>query len=295
MMAACSPALHGELHGNVVGGLLYTDAMTPVRDSILLALLLAASPVFAADSSQWAIDIRAGTRLIAGSPSKDIGKLRAGIEFRMDPGWHTYWRYPGDSGVPPRFDFHESENLREAKVLYPAPRAFTDESGTSIGYLDHVIFPVDVTPIDPKKPVTLKVAIYYAVCQKLCVPADANLELKMGDKSSFDDSLAKAEAEVPKPVAPQQAGLTLHRVGGGSKPTVEFELAGANGKDTQIFVEGSTAEWALPIPRSVEGSKNRYSFMLDGLPPGTDPKAPLDLTFTIVGADKAIETKAHLD
>ena len=55
--------------------------------------------------------------------------LRAGIEIKLQPGWKTYWRYPGDSGVPPRFDFSGSENLKTAKVLYPAPHLFTDEAG----------------------------------------------------------------------------------------------------------------------------------------------------------------------
>jgi DsbC/DsbD-like thiol-disulfide interchange protein len=269
--------------------------MTPVRHSLICALLLTASPAFAADSSQWAIDIRAATRLIAATPAKGASHLRAGVEFRMDPGWHTYWRYPGDSGVPPRFDFDASDNVREAKVSYPAPQAFVDESGTSIGYLEHVIFPVEVTPRDPSKPVNLKVTVNYAVCQKLCVPGEASLALTLGDKSGFDPSLKAAEARVPKIVTPQQAGLSVHRASGAAKPSVEFDVAGANGKNTQIFVEGPTAEWALPIPKPVEGSQTRYSFMLDGLPPGTDPKAPLELTFTIIGAGKAIQAKTHLD
>jgi DsbC/DsbD-like thiol-disulfide interchange protein len=267
--------------------------MMLVRNSLLCAVLLAAPPAFAADASQWAIDIRSATRLIAASPSKDKSTVRAGVEFRMDPGWHTYWRYPGDSGVPPRFDFDASENLRAAKVLYPAPHAFKDESGTSIGYLEHVIFPVQVTPRDPKKPVRLKLTVNYAVCQKLCVPAEANLDLVLGDKSGFDERLKSYEAKVPTKASPQQAGLTARRASGAGKPSVEFEIAGE--KDVQVFVEGPTAEWALPIPKPVGDAKGRYSFELDGLPPGTDPKSPLDLTFTIVGADRAIETKTHLD
>lgn len=267
--------------------------MKPVRDSLLCALILAAQPASAADSSQWAIDIRAATRLIAATSAQGESKLRAGVEFRMDPGWHTYWRYPGDSGVPPSFDFHESDNLAEAKVLYPAPHAFEDEGMTSIGYPDHVIFPVEITPLDPKKPVHIKVMVNYAVCQKLCVPAEAHLELKLGGKSEFDDELQKAEAAVPQVVTPKQAGLTVRRASVGSKPGVEFELAG--GQASEVFVEGPTAEWALPIPKPVSGAPGRYDFMLDGLPPGADPKAPLDLTFTIVGADKAVETKTRLD
>jgi hypothetical protein len=62
-----------------------------------------------------------------------------------------------------------------------------------------------------------------------------------------------------------------------------------------VFVEGPTVEWALPIPKAIDAAKGRYSFALEGLPPGTDPKLPLDLTFTIVGTDGATETKTHLD
>ena len=60
--------------------------------------------------------------------------LRAGIELRLAPGWKTYWRYPGDSGIPPRFDFAKSRNVKSVTVRWPAPQRLTDESGTSIGY-----------------------------------------------------------------------------------------------------------------------------------------------------------------
>ena len=79
--------------------------------------------------------------------------MRAGVEIKMQPGWKTYWRYPGDSGVPPRFDFSGSENLKEAKVLFPAPHLFTDETGHSLGYKNSVIFPLVLAPQQPGKPV----------------------------------------------------------------------------------------------------------------------------------------------
>ena len=97
----------------------------------------------------------------------------------MQPGWKTYWRYPGDSGVPPRFDFSGSENLAAAKVLYPAPHLFTDESGNSLGYKDSVTFPLQVTPKQKGKPVTLRLKLDYAICEKLCVPAQGSAELAL--------------------------------------------------------------------------------------------------------------------
>jgi len=218
----------------------------------------------------------------------------------MQPGWHTYWRYPGDSGVPPRFSFAGSDNLASATVLFPAPHAFTDEAGTTIGYKGKVILPVSVVPRQKDKPVTLRAKIDYAVCEKLCVPAEARLELTLDPTSGADNAaLAAAEARVPQPVSAAEAGLTARRANDDKrKPLVFVDLAADAGQQVALFVEGPTAEWALPIPKPAPGAPpghQHFGFELDGLPPGVDPKGPFELTFTIVKGDRATEVKTHLD
>src|SRR6478752_8520679 len=151
---------------------------------------------YAAGESPWSEDVRSAVRLVSGANKDGDANLRAGIEIKMQPGWKTYWRYPGDSGVPPHFDFSGSDNLKEAKVLYPAPHLFTDETGQSLGYKDDVILPIAVTPENAGKPVRLRVKIDYAVCEKLCVPAEGRAELGLGGDSSHETALAVAEARV---------------------------------------------------------------------------------------------------
>ena len=277
--------------------------MTFVRDLLPKSLALAcaltwAAPAIGADASDWAMDIRSAVRLIGASAPETVTQYSAAVEIRMDPGWHTYWRYPGDSGVPPKFDFSNSENVGDVRVLYPAPHGFTDEAGIFIGYRDHVIFPVRVTPRDPKKPVKLKLDLFYAVCDKLCVPAagKADLALAPGQASSFDEQIARAVAEVPKQVSAKDADLTVKRLSDGPKPMVAIDVTNTDVRE--IFVEGPNADWALPIPKPVQGARTghrQFSFALDGLPPGVDRTAPLDLTLTIIGRDRAIETTTHLD
>src|SRR2546422_8456343 len=126
-----------------------------------------ASPARAADASPWDGGTRSAVRLIAGTSTNDAGKkvLRGGIEIRLDAGWKTYWRYPGDSGVPPRFSFARSENLESVRVLWPAPQAFGDGAGgTSIGYTGDVILPLRVLARDPARPVLLRLDVDYAIC-----------------------------------------------------------------------------------------------------------------------------------
>ena len=253
----------------------------------------------AADESPWNEDVRSAIRLIAGSSKADDAVLRAGIEVKLQPGWKTYWRYPGDSGVPPHFDFSGSENLKKADVLYPAPHLFTDETGQSLGYKDTVIFPIVVSPQQAGKPVRLRVKVDYAVCEKLCVPAEgrADLMLETGD-SKHNPALMTAEAHVPKQVTAAQLGLTATRTNGGAKPTVTVDLGAPAGKPVELFVEGPTPQWALPIPKPAKSAppgRAQFSFELDGLPPGVDPKSPTDLIFTVVTGDRAVEVKTHLD
>lgn len=255
-------------------------------------------PARAADASAWVEDLRSAVRLIAGAPAADA--IRAGIEIKLQPGWHTYWRYPGDSGVPPRFNFAGSDNVAKATVKFPAPRAFTDEAGTILGYTGDVILPVDVTPKAPGKPVTLRMKIDYAVCEKLCVPVEATTELRLGGSKGREAArIAAADARVPKALTAAQAGLKVNRITGkGAKPGVLVDVPAAAGGDLHVFAEGPTGEWALPVPRPAQGApagRAYFAFNLDGLPPGTDPTKPLDLTFTVVRGDKAAEVRTHLD
>jgi len=267
--------------------------------AVCATFVAAAAPAQATDASAWARENQAAMRLIAGSAKPGAKTLPAGIELELAPGWHTYWRYPGDSGLPPRFDFSGSRNLAAAKVSYPAPHLYTDETGNTLGYKNHVIFPVSVTPKEPGQPVTLHVKIDYAICDKLCVPASGQAELTLAPGTSANEAaLAAAQARVPKPVAPTTLGLTLKRVSKDGKPAVTVDVKAAKDAPVQIFAEGPTADWALPVPKKTAGApagKRRFTFALDGLPPGVNPKAPAELTLTVVEGDKAYETKVHLD
>ncbi|RDV05638.1 protein-disulfide reductase DsbD domain-containing protein [Undibacter mobilis] len=260
--------------------------------------LVAAAPALAADTSAWSQDTKSAVRLIAGANTKGA-PLRAGIEIKMQPGWHTYWRYPGDSGVPPRFSFAGSDNVKSATVRFPAPLLFSDGGGQSIGYNDSVIFPVTIVPNDPAKPVIARLKIEYAVCEKLCVPAEGKAELPVGAAPSTQDAaLKEAEARVPQQVTAAALGLSVRRVNDAAKPLVALDLKAAGDKPMQVFAEGPSPDWALPIPKPAQGApagRRHFGFELDGLPPGANPQTAYNLTFTVVEGDRAYEVTTRLD
>src|ERR1700744_454608 len=156
------------------------NATVPLRAALGFAATLFASSFAiearAQDASPWQRDGHSAVRLLAGSRSGAV--LLGGIGFPGQPGWKTYWRTPGDSGVPPRFDFSKSENVEAVTVLWPAPMKFDDGAGGhSMGYDDQAELPLRIVTKNPDKPVTLRAEISYAVCEKICIPVDAKAEL----------------------------------------------------------------------------------------------------------------------
>src|SRR3569623_1904634 len=154
-------------------------SIVPQRAAIAVATTLLASSLtlaaHAEDTSPWQRDGHSAVRLLAGSRSG--AGLRGGIAFQIQPGWKTYWRMPGDSGVPPRFDFSKSDNVEAVTAMWPAPMKFDDGAGGhSIGYRDLVVLPLRIVPKTADKPVTLRAEINYAVCEKLCIPVEASAE-----------------------------------------------------------------------------------------------------------------------
>jgi DsbC/DsbD-like thiol-disulfide interchange protein len=265
-------------------------------------------PAQAQDASQWDGEPHGATRLIAGASLKsaDAKLVRAGVEIRLDPGWKTYWRYPGDSGVPPTLDFSGSENVKSVTTLWPAPERFTDGAGGySIGYRGDVILPLRIVPNDASKPSSLRLKISYAVCGKLCVPAQADLDLTLSGKAGAEEpTLSAAEARVPRRVALGQAGslgiASVHRQTDGKHQRVVVAVAVPDGVPLDLFVEGPTTEWALPLPQPAGPTPNGasgtrlFTFDLDGLPPGARGEGAL-LTFTAVSPGEAVEVEARLD
>jgi DsbC/DsbD-like thiol-disulfide interchange protein len=286
-------------------------AMMPMRASIRLAagctLLIAladATGAVAADAgSRWDGDARSAARLIAGPNGANATTLRAGVEIRLAPGWHTYWRYPGDSGVPPQFDFKASTNVKEVRAFWPAPQRLSEAGSTSIGYVDDVILPLRVVPLDAAKPVALRLKLAYAVCNKLCVPASAVVNLALGapETSVGSAALAAAEARVPKKVAlgeGQRLSIRdVRRDSSAAKPRVLVDVAAPPGGPVDLFAEGPNPRWALPVPSKIGGAPaglTRFAFALDGAPPGVHYKGA-QITLTAVAKPKAIEVSFHLD
>src|SRR6266704_2053704 len=203
----------------------------------LATAIIASSLAFAVraqDASPWQSDVHSAVRLLAGSRSGAV--LLGGIAFQLQPGWKTYWRTPGDSGVPPRFDFSKSENVEAVTVLWPAPMKFDDGAGGySLGYQKQVVLPLRIVAKNADKPVKLRAHINYAVCEKLCIPVEASAELAIASVASTEDSALFAALDtVPKPAnVGDPNALTIRDVKRDGKSTVLVDVAAPDAREVR--------------------------------------------------------------
>lgn len=222
---------------------------------------------FAAESP-WVDAAHSRVRLLDGDTENGETML-AGIQIRLDEGWKTYWRSPGDSGVPPSFDWSGSSNLKSAEVLYPAPGRFADANGTAMGYENEVVFPVKVTPKRPGEPVELKLSIDYGLCKTLCIPNEASLSLELPPEGTRDVSnnllLDSFLARVPRPAEPGKLPAITGVNGNldGSRPELVVDAAfPADASDTDLFADAG--DTFVPVPKPLGPAKDgKQRFAID--------------------------------
>jgi DsbC/DsbD-like thiol-disulfide interchange protein len=235
-------------------------------------------------------------RLVSGTVERD-GQATpfAGVQLRMAPGWKTYWLNPGDSGVPPTFDWSGSKNLKSAEVLYPAPHRFADANGTAIGYGDEVVFPVKITPERAGEPVELSLAFEYGICKDLCIPnevtldADLPADLGKGDAILLGTALARVPKTTETDALPRIARITA--AFDGPAPALEVEALfpeGATGTD--LFV--TSREILVPVPKALgplKDGKQRFAVAFVS-PSEVAALKGKPLTFTLVSNEGSTET-----
>jgi len=176
------------------------------------AILAASAPPARAASSAWSESEHAQVRLIAERDAVGASEtIRLGLQIRLDDGWHTYWRSPGDAGVPPEFDWTGSQGLLDARVRWPIPNRLIEGDLVSLIYEREIVLPIEVRLARPGQPIALVLKASYGVCADICIPVEATLRLDLpdgaGQPTPFADLIERHALRVPRQDA--SAGLAV--------------------------------------------------------------------------------------
>lgn len=271
--------------------------LTVQRRTFLFAVLAAAATPAAAagyTASRWQEAGGARVRLIL--PNQAQGPGTGAIEIVLPPDAKTYWRTPGDTGVPTLADFSGSTGIRDAELLFPAPVAFDDGiGGFAYGYHDNVILPFRFVADAASR---VSVLLSFGICTKnLCLPAQATLSLSPSDgaeQPALASSVQRAIAAVPQPVAfraEAPASIRAAQWKPGATPAVlmvEAKLPPGTTKPA-LFAEGDVT--LTTRLKKLESDVAEFAVRFES----NDPVPRGAIVLTLVTGATAIETKLDLD
>jgi DsbC/DsbD-like thiol-disulfide interchange protein len=260
------------------------------RTAALIAGLLALPAATALATTQEEIlqaQLRPGYQM-------ENGRHMAAVELVLAPGWKTYWRSPGDAGIPPSFDWSGSQNVQSVRIHWPAPSVFDTGGMQTIGYHDRLVLPLEITPEDPTEPIRLAVRIDLGVCDTICIPAMVNLAADLGLNGAPDPDITAALATRATPAA--EAGVDgvsceVDPIRDGLRLTARIRLPDPGGPEVVTFETADRAIWAATAVTHREGAE--LVSITELVPPDGAPFA-LDrsgVTITILAAGGAVEVK----
>ncbi|MCC1494217.1 protein-disulfide reductase DsbD domain-containing protein [Cognatishimia sp. F0-27] len=196
-------------------------------------------------------ELRPGWRLADGTHM-------AALHLKLAPGWKTYWRAPGDAGIPPLFGWSGAQNLRSVAVHWPVPEVFWQSGMRSVGYENEVVLPLRVTLRDPAQAARLKGVVDIGICYDVCLPHRVRFDAMLPPETSrpdpriaaalADQPLSASEAGVRSvrcAVAPSADGLTL---------TAEIQLRGRAGPVDTVIETADPQVWVAEPDTQRRGS-----------------------------------------
>lgn len=215
------------------------------------------------------------------------GHYMAAVDLHLAPEWKTYWRAPGDAGIPPVFDWSGSSNLKTVQFHWPSPKVLTLNGVMTIGYLDELVLPVEVVAADPSKPVVLALNLDLGVCHTVCMPAHLTLSQDLNGVGARDERIAAALAAGP--VQAKGVSCKVEPIADGLRLTARIVAPVQGNAETVVFETPDPTVWVSESKSHREGP---VLVAETDLVPSSGAPFALDLagvTVTVLAPDHSLE------
>ncbi len=233
------------------------------------------------------IDILPGWRL-------PDGRHMAALRIRLADGWKTYWRAPGEGGIPPSFDWTGSRNMGGVRMLWPTPEVFDPDGLRTIGYADELILPLAISPARDGEAITVKGRVALGVCRDVCMPMEASFDavLPASGEAAGSEAIRAALARMPQSGA--EAGLgeiscDVEPIADGLRVTARLSLPRVGQKEVAVIEPADQEIWVSPTELSREG--NILTLVSDLVPPNGKPflLSRSDIRITVLAGGKGVD------
>ncbi|WP_319826193.1 protein-disulfide reductase DsbD domain-containing protein [Thalassovita sp.] len=216
----------------------------------------------------------------------------AALRIQLAPGWKTYWRAPGDAGIPPLINWSASTNLAAMLPAWPTPSVFSQNGMNSIGYKGELVLPVVLTPRDADQPITLAGQLQIGICNDICVPAEFSFDTRLPVTGHRDGAISAALANQPYPA--HQAGvgqvtcdLTLRP--DGLELTARLIMPPAGAQEYAVVETADPQVWVAESTTRRSGDTLTVTTELVHMDGGAFALDRSGLRLTILGSDRAVD------
>lgn len=233
----------------------------------------------------------ASARLFEGASKPNHTEM--GLDVDLKDGWYTYWRMPGDNGLAPSFDWSESENVKDVKISWPAPKRFTTADMHSFGYENGILFPLIVTPVNHELKTTVKLKIDLVVCHDICVPQTLNVSRTIdGNPDRMDmANLRKARKALVAKENTKKLEMGAAVLGKDSVVVTATSKSGFSDK-TDLIIETPHAALTMPPQVIVDDKDKTRAVLKIKAPEGFDLAKEIfghKTTITLINGEDAVE------
>ncbi len=209
---------------------------------LFLAPMMAGTAWAESLSSSWIIDEQVKSRLFISHYDEKNNMLHMGWQVILKDGWKTYWRSPGDAGLPPRWDWKKAQNIESITVNWPAPEPLHIFDMDTYVYHHEVILPIDANIRAGKQPTSITLILDYMICEEICIPKVGHYEINISSVEDMKPSLfqkaqfGRYRAMVPVKIA--DGGITLRAEQG----QLMIDVPKGYGKIDNIIIESADGQ-----------------------------------------------------
>ena len=227
----------------------------PVIASVALAACTAGAQ---AASSGWYHVEGGSIRIVTSGGPDEAGRVRGALEIRLKPGWKTYWRDPGASGVPPTLTASAGGADAAVEIGFPPPGRFDDGYAPSAGYDHPVSLALELElPEGMARPARLQADVFLGVCETICIPVQATLSFEPGAGAEKPEDAAVVAAAFAALPAPERPGFAAEATGISDGVIMVATKLPEGVRALDLFVAG-TPQLALGTPeRAGDGTTFR--------------------------------------
>ena len=224
---------------------------------------------------------------------QDNGAHMAAVRITLDEGWKTYWRTPGEAGIPPTIDWSGSVNLRAVGYHWPVPEIIVSNGVTTLGYARELVLPMEVDASNPGADIVIEGTLAFGICEDVCMPLQAEVSAVLPAGAAMEDprilGALAARPDTAEEAAVASSECAIEAISDGMRVTARIELPELGPGEYLVVEPEDRSIWVSQAILTRAG--NVLTAEADLVPPDAKPFEldPETLRFTVLAQGRGVD------